>query len=884
MHDHDTLVAAQRLMEANDLQEGANLFKAAQDKKAEKEGFDKRDEVAKLIRGALPLVSQGIAAWVEETKNKKGRPPAALAPLSTVDPDVVALGALSKTFATVAKGKALSATCCAIGRTVQVEVEARMIEAEDAKAAKRFLAMVETAGERKAAKRHEELAEQLGIGLEWSQRTQVLVGSTVLNVILTVLGEIFERGTVTDHRGTVPVVKFTERGIQQLSHMTEAAAWMQPILRPMIVQPRVWTHFDTGAYLEYRLSKTVPLVRTFNREHQMMVRTALKDGSAQELLDGVNAIQGTAFAIDRRVYDVMAWVRGENLRPSKSFPVSDPVEMPAKVSKEEWAILSMEARTAMSRKRKSIRNIQEASGINCGLFATDLQEAERLLAVPEFYLPHSLDFRGRVYAVPYFNPQRSDHVKALFRFAGTVPMGPEGGQWLAVHLANCGDFDKVSKEDFQTRLDWVYANEAAILEVAQDPKGTYAYWSTADSPFCFLQACFEWAEWAASGYSGDWEGCIGIALDGSCSGLQHYSAMTRSAEEGYHVNLLPREKPGDIYRTVADAARPTLEYQASDQWLAVQIDRAEGDKAKEDAAVLKNRAARIILDQGFGRSDVKRNVMTYFYGSGKFGMRDQHMVDTMRPLADEVALGERKEHPYAMLTTRKNKETGEETQALDGGFTCAASLAAHVYAAVVSVAPKADEAANWFQSVAATLAHESLPVVWRTPTGLPVMQKYSEYTSKRVNLWLYSRAVDVPTGAKLDSSGNVLSRIECLIREAPTKRIDKKKARSAISPNIVHSLDAAHLIRTVVFAYREGIRSFQLIHDSFATHAGNTGRFFQIIREAFVNLYETYDPFVELDRYARSVLSEEGQEKLPPIPSKGTLDLKQVLESAYAFA
>jgi DNA-directed RNA polymerase len=59
-----------------------------------------------------------------------------------------------------------------------------------------------------------------------------------------------------------------------------------------------------------------------------------------------------------------------------------------------------------------------------------------------------------------------------------------------------------------------------------------------------------------------------------------------------------------------------------------------GDKAKEEAAGIKSRAARIILDQGFGRSDAKRNMMTYFYGSGKFGMRDQHMVATMRPLAD----------------------------------------------------------------------------------------------------------------------------------------------------------------------------------------------------------------------------------------------------------
>ena len=864
MYEHETLASVQRELEVYDIEAGAKRYHDRQDRKQAAEGFDRRADVAAMIRGALPLVSAGIRAWLEEARGRKGRPSAALAPLSLVDPDVIALNALSRTFSTVSKGLALSATARSIGQAVQVEIEAQAIQAADAKAAKRFLAVAEKAqGERATRRLHDKLTEELGVGLEWSQRTQVLVGGVILNVILTTLSGIFERSVESDHRGTIPVVRLTKETLEQLTDMAEAAAWMHPLLRPMIVPPRPWTHFDTGAYLDLRVSRTVPLVRTFSREHQTMVREAIKSGAAQELLDGINAIQATAFAIDRRVYDVMRWVRGENLQPAKSFPKSNPIEPVAKLPKEEWEALAPEARTALSRKRRSAKNISDTAHHNCGAFTIALDEAERLLDVSAFYLPHSLDFRGRVYAVPHFNPQRSDHIKALFRFSETVSMGPDGGQWLGIHLANCGDFEKVSKKPFQGRLDWVWANEAAILEAAYDPAGTYEWWAQADSPFCFLQACFEWAEWAGSGYSDDFEGCIGVALDGSCSGLQHYAAMTRSAEEGYHVNLLPRETPGDIYNVVVEPARRTL----------------------EAAATGGNEAAGIILAQGFGRSDVKRNVMTYFYGSGKFGMRDQHMVDTMRPLADQVALGELPAHPYAMLTTRKNKETGEETQALDGGFTCAATLAAHVYEAVVSVAPKADEAATWFQTVASILAHESLPVIWKTPVGLPVVQRYSEYTSKRVNMWLYDRKVSVPTGdAKVDGEGNVLTRIECLIREAPTKRIDKKKARSAISPNIVHSLDAAHLIRTVVFSTREGIRSFQLIHDSFATHAGNTQRFFQVIREAFVDMYEGYDPFAEIDRYAREVLSPEGQEKLPPVPGKGTLDLRQILGSDYAFA
>src|SRR3546814_4747984 len=97
---------------------------------------------------------------------------------------------------------------------------------------------------------------------------------------------------------------------------------------------------------------------------------------------------------------------------------------------------------------------------------------------------------------------------------------------------------------------------------------------------------------------------------------------------------------------------------------------------------------------------------------------------------------------------------------LDQGFSCAHALAAHTYQAVVAVAPMADEAATWIQTVAGVLAHESQPMVWRTPTGMPVVQRYSEYTSKIVNMWLYDRKVLVPTGTdRVDHEGNTLTRV-----------------------------------------------------------------------------------------------------------------------------
>lgn len=89
---------------------------------------------------------------------------------------------------------------------------------------------------------------------------------------------------------------------------------------------------------------------------------------------------------------------------------------------------------------------------------------------------------------------------------------------------------------------------------------------------------------------------------------------------------------------------------------------------------------------------------------------------------------------------------------------------------------------------------------------------------------------------------------------------------------------------TVLEAKDAGITSLALIHDSFGTHAGNTLLFGSLIREAFVALYENYDPFSEVYESAKEALNGDPEGLLPLPPAKGSFDLKEVLEADYAFA
>lgn len=860
---HQDLQLQQQLMERQTIERGIERYRERTERKVKREGFDKHDGAQQLIRGAIPILSAALQRWHEEAGKAKGRKHTAFTALSLLDMDTVAAIGVVSLFKGLEDGR-VSRIANSIGSRIEIELEGSAVAERSFKEAERFLKLAE--GNPPASvlqARFREMVERNEAGLHWSQSTQVLVGQAVLNVALVALEGLFVQKTSQIGKVKQAVIELTDEACEALTQMEDTAALSHLPLRPMVTKPRAWAHMTSGAYGDYRLARQVPLVRVYNKEDRSAISEAIRTGQMDEVLTALNAIQDTRWAIDTRVLAFVLWARDAGLQPSSSFPVGELPEVPKKVDGEAWEAMDKAERSARSRQRRSIRELRKSLSVNDKTFKDDTAEAIHLSTFEAFYLPHSLDFRGRTYAVPYFNHQRSDHLKALFRFADGLPLGEHGGKWLMIHLANCGDFDKVSKKPFEDRVAWVKANEQAILATAQDPAENAHWWTEADSPFCFLQACFEYAEWAASGFSQDFLSTIPGAADGSCSGLQHYSAITRSAEEAYHVNLLPRADVGDIYKVTAERALPTLQAAA-----------AGGDVA-----------AQVILDNGFGRSEVKRNVMTYFYGSGRFGMRQQHMDDLMRPLADRVALGELKAHPYALETERTDKETGEVTKVLDGGFSCASTLAAHVYAAVTSVAAKADEAATWLQKVTSILAHEGLPLKWTVQTGLPVTMRYMEYEHKRVNLWLYDRSIKVPSATdKLDHEGNILTRIRVLIQEAPTKRMNKKAMRNASSPNVIHSMDAAHLHRTVAMAKAEGIEHFAMIHDSFGTHMGNMERFTGIIREAFVSCYESYCPLQAIDAYARSVLSEEGIEKLPELPARGSLELTQVLEAPFAFA
>jgi DNA-directed RNA polymerase len=461
-----------------------------------------------------------------------------------------------------------------------------------------------------------------------------------------------------------------------------------------------------------------------------------------------------------------------------------------------------------------------------------------------FYTAMNLEWRGRVYSVPSFNFQREDRVRALFLFAKGEPIGEEGIYWLKVHAANCGDFDGISKRPFRERVRWVDDNLELIRSTAEIPVPTFKQWveQTAkhpehkwqgpDKPFLFLSACMELSAALRAGPS--YVARLPVSFDGSCSGLQHLSAMTRSPE-GCLVNLTPQEVPADIYQTVADRVKQRIEHDLKSQ-----------DKEKRELA-------QMCLKHGITRKTVKRNVMTYSYGSEVYGMTEQLREDLMQPLAKEVALGKREEHPFG------------------SGLWASEYLARQIYGEIEEVIHGPAQAMTFLQKLARSLSHEGKPLRWKTPVGFPLINRYLKADTKQVKLWLHDRGVRVRYTVKL------------AIGDRP--QIDKNGAANGVAPNFVHALDAAHLLRTVNAAVKEGIVSLATVHDSFGCLPSRAARFRRLIREEFVRMYNEHDVLAEVYEQTRADLSDLDAKRMPSgPPQKGSLQIEQLLDAEFAFA
>ena len=680
---------------------------------------------------------------------------------------------------------------------------------------------------------------------EIEQEVNIYVGIKLIEILVETTGvvklETINNGAKkTD--GTF--IKIHEEYLEELNKNAEYLAEFNKVLMPLVIKPKAWDSISGGGYYTDSITP-LPLVRT----HTKKGLKRYEDVDMEEVYASVNIAQNTAWCINTKVLDVINAIKNDKVtiscipnvhgdnKPEKPFDIDTNEE-----AKKQWSIKMVE----YYKKRNSVVSQRLR-------FETMLNTAERYSRFKEIYFAYNLDWRGRLYPVSYFSPQSDSVGKALLHFAKGEPIGIDGFQWLKIHLANCGGVDKVT---FEERIKWVEENHDNIMASAEDPLH-YTWWTEQDedNALLLLASCFEYAEVIKQGFN--YESRLPIAFDGSCSGNQHFACMSRDEVGGRSVNLVPDNKVNDIYRAVANVVIEQLEdlvVSGTDDKLETRTNTKTGEIVEVTKYGTRH-LAKVWLRYGVNRNVCKRPTMTACYSAKEFGFKDQVYQDTVNPSV-------------------KNKEGFFDEAPLQ----YANFIGSEIWKAINKVSVKSMEAMSWLQSCASLVSKEvknakgdvlrgRCPIIWTTTDGFVVCQEYFKLKDKRVNTMFCG-------------SFNLRATYKDL-----TDEIDAKKMGSSISPNFVHSYDANHLRAVVRHSYRKyGIKDLALIHDSFGCHARFAGSLYKSVRETLIDIYKNNDVLQDFADIIHAQLHSSQLKDFKEIPTKGTLDLDDIINSKYSFA
>jgi DNA-directed RNA polymerase len=225
------------------------------------------------------------------------------------------------------------------------------------------------------------------------------------------------------------------------------------------------------------------------------------------------------------------------------------------------------------------------------------------------------------------------------------------------------------------------------------------------------------------------------------------------------------------------------------------------------------------------RKILKRPIMTTPYGVTPRGMRDQ-VFEVFREL-----------YPKS-----NDCPTLEEV----------AFLVEHIKRAAREMLRGPMKAMDYMRSVATSCNARGAFMEFTSPTGFPAGNRYNKSKTRRVELKFVGETATVA--------------------HAYTHEIKKDKALDSAAANLVHSLDAAHLIRVVNAAAQEGIVNVCTVHDCYGSLAPDVKPFQQIVRRELGLLHRCHDALVRLH------IQHPGS---PPPPKPGTLDPLTVCGQEY---
>jgi DNA-directed RNA polymerase len=795
---------------------GVDRYRTQQEETAEKRGAE-TSAGSTLLRSYVLAVADHLTLYLSG-KHPNGRRRNKVAKLlETIDVDKVALLSLRSIINAFYTPKTtLAGICTQIGRRCEDELRFMHFETEYKEyydsLIRDFKRRKITSYDHRRRVLRAKGADQGQEWEDWSEDTQFSVGSLIVSLLMEVC-DLVEREDTKDRRGRISVQLVpTQACIEWVSRHNEAVEILSPDRMPCLIPPDDWTSYKDGGFYSPRLRARTPLIKANYAEGDR--DTLYSNAHMPDVMKAVNAMQKTAWRVNTRVHDIMKEVWSKNLEcglprsETFDFPIcplpegvdkSDlPEGHPLMDAFNDWKAETRELYTAERERRAKNLALYRTMTLT-----TEMREHE------EFYYVYQCDFRGRTYATASgLNPQGTDQSKGLIEFANGKPLGATGYKWFMINAANKYGYDKVSYAD---RVKWVEANAAQWLAAATDPISHRDVWSKADKPWQFLAWCFEFYDMLGEDNHTKFVSRLPVGLDGSCNGLQHFSAMLRDSVGGRAVNLIPADCPADIYQAVADVCYNKLK-KATDPSLQNWL---------------------WMTGTSMPRTLTKAPVMTLPYGS------------TQNSCTSSV---------FKWLHEKAEREFPKNT-----AFKQCIALSPVLWESIGEVVIAARAAMDWIQECAGIISKAGHDIQYTSPLGFPVLQRRMRYETKQIETQI---------------GGRLRIRIASF-----TDNVDVRKQRQGSSPNMIHHVDACHMMMTLVAAYDKGMTDFAMIHDDFGTHACDAEMLQLIIRETFVKLHTDQD----ILEVFKNTHEDRLGIVLPPLPPRGDLDLNDVLRSEYFF-
>lgn len=475
-----------------------------------------------------------------------------------------------------------------------------------------------------------------------------------------------------------------------------------------------------------------------------------------------------------------------------------------------------------------------------------------LIGDKTFYQYTEADYRGRIYyTTPFLNFQSNDIARGQMLFSRGKLMTEEGLRRLKIHIACCYNqtYTKdelpswlstdylpyledeeledisVDKMTLQDREAWTDNNIDMLMEIAAEERIDL----TAEKPITLLSCVLE--IYNALHSEGEYYTHLPIPVDGSNNGWQHLSAMSKDKQAGELVGVVPQEIQKDFYVQCAKNLITRLPEWFSERQMPMKHIR---------------------------KGIAKRGSMTRAYSAGAQKIAENMYLDC---------------HVEGYL--EKYNITEEDCQL----------LAKHLVKSIDEVCAGPLQTMKFLQKIAeAEIASDyaketqQKSINWTTPSGFPVIyEAFIENEFKEKAIISCSERKIKPTIKKEDGTEELTDTIR--IQHVGKENTDKPKIRSfmsGISPNFVHSMDAAHMASVI----KEWDADFGAVHDSFSVHACDVDKLLELIKDKFIKMYDYRNFFDVIEHMIVTNPKTFNYEQ----PELGSLEIREVTNSDYFFA